>query len=530
MWRRERAQSVTRRVSIHKNTPTAVRIRSLRTLGLDSTHGPGTGRMERRRVDHERAMVAATGQEILARLTPGQRKLAMRIAEVWRAAGEELFLVGGVVRDAAQQTTTRDDLDFATSATPEAARALLEGMSPPPDSIYGVGERFGTMGAVFQVDEHPISVEITTYRQEIYPDGTRFPEVTFGTTLLEDLSRRDFTVNAIAIDPLTAEIIDPAGGIGDLAMSVLRAVGDADERFKEDPLRLLRAARFVSEHGYSVAIGTTEAMSRQAESLGRISIERIASELNRLMMGPYPAAGLTVLRETGLLHAALPELDPMANDPGPRFGREKALWDHTLQVIERTPPRLVVRWSALLHDAAKPMVRRLDERGEVHFHGHEIRGAELAAAVLRRLKLDKATQQGVAVVVENHGRPAAYERDWTDSAVRRLALDLGPWWEDLLALAAADVTSARAQKQEAAAQRIVDLQAHHARLIAEAELDALQSPLDGDDLMRIFQRPPGIWIKRVKDYLRNLVIDGELAVGDMARAEELARDYLKVNP
>jgi len=292
----------------------------------------------------EQAIVAASGPDIMARLTPVQRHLAIRLAEVWQAAGEELFLVGGVVRDAAQGTRIRNDLDFATSTTPERSRGLLEGMSPAPASLYGVGERFGTMGAVFREGDEPVSVEITTYRQEIYPDDTRFPEVTYGVTLADDLSRRDFTVNAIAIDPLNSVVIDPTGGIGDLAQSVLRAVGNADDRFTEDPLRLLRAARFVSEHGYSVAHETREAMLRQAGSLSRISIERVASELNRLLIGAYPAAGMDVLRDTGLLHAAVPELDPMADDPGPRLGREKALWEHTMIVLERTPPRSVVRW------------------------------------------------------------------------------------------------------------------------------------------------------------------------------------------
>jgi len=478
----------------------------------------------------EQAIVAASGPDIMARLTPVQRHLAIRLAEVWQAAGEELFLVGGVVRDAAQGTRIRNDLDFATSTTPERSRGLLEGMSPAPASLYGVGERFGTMGAVFREGDEAVSVEITTYRQEIYPDDTRFPEVTYGVTLADDLSRRDFTVNAIAIDPLNSVVIDPTGGIGDLAQSVLRAVGNADDRFTEDPLRLLRAARFVSEHGYSVAHETREAMLRQAGSLSRISIERVASELNRLLIGAYPSAGMDVLRDTGLLHAAVPELDPMADDPGPRLGREKALWEHTMIVLERTPPRSVVRWSALLHDAAKPMVRRVDERGEVSFHGHEVRGAEIARSLLRRLKLDKATQEGVGLVVENHGRPAAYDESWTDSAVRRLALELGPWWDDLLDLAAADVTSARAAKQEAAAKRVEGLRQHHARLMEEATLDALQSPLDGEALMRMFDRGPGIWIKGVKEYLRGLVIDGDLAVGDTERAAILARSYLEEHP
>jgi poly(A) polymerase len=195
--------------------------------------------------------------------------------------------------------------------------------------------------------------------------------------------------------------------------------------------------------------------------------------------------------------------------------------------VAQAPARPIVRWAALLHDAAKPLTRSVDPQGEVHFFGHEVRGAELARRLLRRLKADNATQAAVRRLVELHGRPATYDEGWSDSAVRRLALDAGDLWDDLLDLAAADVTSGREEKRRLAAERVAGLRAHFERLQAEADLGRLQSPLDGDELMARFGRPPGVWIKRVKDLLRELVIDGELAPDDRATAEVIARRVIE---
>jgi poly(A) polymerase len=208
------------------------------------------------------------------------------------------------------------------------------------------------------------------------------------------------------------------------------------------------------------------------------------------------------------------------------LARHKDIWEHTVQVVAKTAPRLALRWSALLHDAAKPMTRSVDERGEVHFFGHELAGAELAKRALRRLKQERDLEQRVRLLVAMHLRAAGYDDSWTDSAVRRLALEAGDAFDDLLDLAAADVTSARASKQAAAAARVAALRAHHARLLEQAALDEFQSPLDGDDLMATFGLPPGIWIKHVKHRLREMVIDGELAIGDKLAAEALVREWL----
>ena len=475
-------------------------------------------------------MASLDDAPILSALTVPQRDVVSRLAAVFAAAGHELFLVGGIVRDILNGTRPPQDLDFATSAAPVETKRI--GLAAGAAAVYDVGERFGTIGLVFAVpDTEPINAEVTTYRREHYPDATRFPAVQLGGTLAEDLARRDFTVNAMAADAGSGRLVDPFDGQADLHQGVLRAVGDPDERFAEDPLRLLRAARFVAQLGFGIHPATKAAMVRNAVSLGRISQERVFAELTKLLLGEedYPRYGLEELRATGLLPVAMPELAPLAAeaDGGRPSGlREKDLWDHTTRVVVQAPRRPVVRWAALLHDAAKPLTRTVDALGEVHFFGHERRGSDLARKLLRRLKADRATQDAVARLVELHARPAAYEPDWTDSAVRRLALEAGDVWADLLDLAAADVTSGREHKRQAAAARVAALRAHFARLEAERELAKLQSPLDGHELMALFDRGPGIWIKHVKERLRDLVIDGDLDPDDKTTAERIAREMV----
>jgi poly(A) polymerase len=458
------------------------------------------------------------------RLTPRQREVTGRLAAHFTAAGEELYVVGGIVRDALLEAILPADLDFATSASPEETKALVAAAGAA--SVYLVGERFGTVGANFGVEPDRLAVEITTYRRETYPDATRFPDVAFDATLADDLGRRDFTMNAIAVEAESGAFVDPWGGEADIARALVRAVGDPDDRFAEDPLRLLRAARFVSQLGFRLDWQTEQAMARHASSLARISRERILAEMTRLLVGPFVDHGLDALRRTGLLIVAAPELGPLVSeaesDLSGRFGREKDLWDHTVRVVRQSPARPAVRWAAFLHDAAKPLTRGVDLDGETHFYGHERVGGQLAQQLLSRLNADKALRSSVRTLVELHGRPAAYDASWTDSAVRRLALEAGAVWQDLLDLAAADVTSARERKRAEAAVRVAGLREHFARLQEEAELATLESPLDGNDLMRMFARPPGPWIGRVKDHLRELVIDGELAPDDREAAARIA--------
>lgn len=462
-------------------------------------------------------------------LPPHQAAVVARLGEVFHQAGEDLAVVGGVVRDLLIGDRAVPELDFTTSALPEVTARL--GLEAGATSSYDIGARFGTIGFIFEDPDggDPLTVEITTWRAEHYPDETRHPAVAFGeSTLHEDLSRRDFTMNAIAADAVTGDLTDPFDGQADVALGVIRAVGDPDLRFAEDPLRLLRAARFVAQLGFRIDPETEAAMARQASTLSRISRERVLHELTRLLTGPWAGHGLEALRTTGLLRVALPELAPMAAEADQPRGphREKDLWDHTRRVVDQAPPRPTVRWAALLHDAAKPATRRIDANGEIHFFGHEREGAQLARALLGRLNADRATTADVATLVEMHNRPETYDQTWTDSAVRRLLLEAGGIMPDLLDLAAADVTSAREWKQREAAARVAALRAHIERLEAERALAEYRSPLDGDDLMRLFERPPGRWIADVKDHLRELVLDGDLEPGDVVTAERIAREFL----
>jgi poly(A) polymerase len=465
--------------------------------------------------------------DLIARLPDQERDIALRLAEVFRAGGAELYLVGGVVRDLLLGLI-RADLDCATSAEPALTKQL--GAQAGPDATYTVGEQFGTVGFVFEPDvpdQERVVVEVTTYRSEVYPTPDRRPAVTHGVDLTADLARRDFTINAIALDPVDGALVDPFGGVADLHRRTIVAVGNALERFNEDPLRVLRAARFAAQLGFEIDPSTLAAMQVAGPQLARVSSERIAAELNRLLVADAPERGLVALSDTGLLPYILPELVPMAEDDRDTHGaRHKDIWEHTVRVVRQSPARLAVRWAALLHDAAKPMTRSVDEDGEVHFFGHELAGADLARRVLRRLKQEKALEERVRLLVAMHLRAAGYDASWTDSAVRRLALEAGDAFDDLLDLAAADVTSARAAKQAAAAARVAGLRAHFERLEQQAALDQLQSPLDGDELMALVGLPPGIWIKFVKERLRELVIDGELAPDDREKAETLARAWL----
>ncbi|MDQ3657966.1 MAG: CCA tRNA nucleotidyltransferase [Chloroflexota bacterium] len=464
---------------------------------------------------------------MISRLATDQQAVIGTLASAFAADGQALYLVGGVVRDILLERDTPTDLDLATSARPEQVKAIASRLDH--QGLYDVGERFGTIGIVFAGERGPLPVEITTFRSEQYEPGNRHPEVAYGDAIGDDLARRDVTINAIAVDVANGAIVDPFYGQADLAMGLLRAVGDPDERFREDPLRLLRVARFVSQLGFAVETETRAAMRRQAETIETVSAERILAEVTRLLCGEYADHGLETLLETGLLCRAMPELIPLEDSVYDYAGihREKDLWDHTKRVVVQSPPRSAVRWAALLHDAAKPLTRTVDAQGEVHFFGHERVGAELARRLLDRLKADKATRIAVARLVDMHLRCASYDAaTWTDSAVRRLALEADGILPDLLDLAAADVTSARAHKQRAAASRVQGLRDHLARLEAEMALDRLQSPLDGNDLMRMFDRRPGKWIAEVKDHLRELVIDGELAPGDRDTASRIARDLV----
>jgi poly(A) polymerase len=480
----------------------------------------------------------------------------LELARLFRAEGYELYMVGGTVRDLLMRYEGSPDIDLATNARPAEIKRLANLTNPV--AVVSVGEQFGTIRLHYAHPEAPAvspaptaeppraaaapegirpvelathppdvdMIEITTYRSDVYNPDSRKPEVTFGDTLAEDLLRRDFTINAMARDPLSGEIVDPYGGRADLERALIRAVGDQPEqRFDEDPLRMLRAARFAAQLGFAIEERTAVAMARQAPSLAKISRERIRDEFTKLLVTPRPALGIRLLIDLGLMPYIVPEVLELRGVNQALAGRSKDVYEHVLRVVERTPPRAATRWAGLLHDIAKPRTRSVDG-GQIHFFGHEDLGAVMTRDILRRLKFDRPFIEHVSRLVKLHMRADAYTPEWTDGAVRRLMLDAGDALTDLLDLSRADITSYRPEKQARAAARISELEARIAWLRAEAERVPLKSPLDGNDLMELFGRGPGPWLRPVKDYLLGLVIDGQLAAEERERAAELAREFV----
>src|SRR5438034_11727798 len=444
------------------------------------------------------------------------------LAEAFYAQQKQLYIVGGTVRDVLLHREESNDEDLATDATPDEIKRIVA--PTHPQAIVLVGERVGTVRLHYS---HNI-IEITTFRSEQYNPDSRKPEVCFGTVLEDDLLRRDFTINAMACHPLTGEIIDPFGGRQDLEAHVLRAVGnEPDKRFDEDPLRLLRAVRFAAQLDFTIETETRRSIVRQAIKLQKISRERIRDEMNKLLVSPHPAKGLDLLVELGLMQWIVPEvleLRGVSQQPT-RTVSSKDVYVHVLRVVERSSPRLVTRWSALLHDIAKPRTKSVEDN-KVHFFGHEDVGAYMARDILKRLHFDRDFIESVSKIVRLHMRANAYTSDWTDGAVRRLMLDSGNDLPDLLDLSQADITSYRADKVTRAVARVTELTERCQRLKEEAERVPLKSPLDGNELMELFGRGPGPWLRPIKEHLLGLVIDGALAPDDKETATKIARSLL----
>ncbi len=479
--------------------------------------------------------------------SPGMHETIIALARAFRAQRHEIYMVGGCVRDLLLRRESPTDIDLTTDARPDEIKRLV--MLTHPVAIATVGEAFGTVAVHYPRAEgeapkeeatarepvftslagnHPPGVdvvEITTYRSDIYRPESRKPEVTFGDTLEGDLLRRDFTINAMARDPLTGEVFDPWGGRADLERGIIRAVGnDPLRRFDEDPLRMLRAVRFAAQLGFQIESATTDAIRDQAGTLSKISHERIRDELVKALISPRPDLALRLLVDRGLAPWALPEvleLRGISQQPA----HSKDVYDHVLRVVAGTPPRPALRWGALLHDIAKPRTRSVED-GKVHFFGHEDVGAVMARDILRRLRFDRPFIEFVSKLVRMHMRVNAYLPDWTDGAVRRLMMDAGDALPDLLDLSRADITSYRPEKVARAVARVNELESRCAWLREEAERVPIKSPLDGNDLMALFAREPGPWLRVVKDRLLGMVIDGALEPDDRERATEIARETL----
>lgn len=429
--------------------------------------------------------------------------LASRFAQ----AGEELALVGGSVRDAFVGAPLHD-LDFATSARPDR---ILEIVVPIAEAHWDVGRAFGTIGAVIRGH----TMEITTYRADAYDGATRKPVVEFGDTLEGDLLRRDFTVNAMALRLPELVLVDPSHGIEDIIARRLNTPGAPEVSFGDDPLRMMRAARFTSQLGFKVTVPVAEAMHELAPRLAIVSAERVRDEISRLLCTPSPRAGIELLVDSGLAALVLPEL-PALQLHVDEHHHHKDVYEHSLTVLdqaiqlerERYPgeaPDLTLRLAALLHDIGKPATKRTESGGVVTFHHHDVVGAKLAAKRMRELRFDKERISQVARLIELHLRFFGYtEGAWTDSAVRRYVRDAGPLLERLHILTRADVTTRNRRKADRLSFAYDDLEDRIAKLGEEEELAALRPDLDGEQIMGLLGVPPGREVGEAYRYLLEL--------------------------
>ncbi len=440
------------------------------------------------------------------------------LSNEFSAEHRQFFVVGGAVRN---QLLDRPvgEWDAATDALPAETEKIFRAFGL--QQIGSVGKRFGTITGSFQGEP----IEVTTFRSEEYEEFSRQPTVKFGQTIREDLSRRDFTINAIAYDIKKEEILDPFDGQADLEKKIIQTVGDARGRFAEDPLRMLRAIRFMVQLDFSIEAEVIEAIKAEKARFAILSAERVSLELNKILLAPQPSRAIKVLVETGLISYVLPELLPsidMEFDPR----EHKDIYNHILQVLDNTPPQLALRWCALLHDIAKPQTRR-KIGGEYHFLGHENVGAKVATNVLTRLKYSNDFVKYVSKLVRLHQRIPNDDGSWTDGAVRRFVRDAGETLEDLFTFAGADSTGSNTRKLAIYQDRRETLKTRIKKLEEEAEIAKIRPPLDGAELMEIFHRPAGPWIKPIKDHLLELVLDGKLKAEDKKGAVEIARKLLK---
>ncbi|MFE2420458.1 CCA tRNA nucleotidyltransferase [Streptomyces hokutonensis] len=445
----------------------------------------------------------------LLRVAPVADELARRFQE----AGFSLALVGGSVRDALLGRLG-NDLDFTTDARPED---VLKIVRPWADAVWEVGIAFGTVGVqkdarVGGVDRS-FQIEVTTYRSEAYDRTSRKPEVSYGDSIEEDLVRRDFTVNAMAVALPEKEFVDPYGGLGDLAARVLRTPGTPEASFSDDPLRMMRAARFAAQLDFEVAPEVVTAMKEMSGRIEIVSAERVRDELNKLILSAHPRKGLALLVDTGLADHVLPEL-PALRLESDEHHRHKDVYEHTLIVLEQAieleenGPDLTLRLAALLHDIGKPRTRRFENDGRVSFHHHEVVGAKMTKKRMLALKYSNELVKDVSRLVELHLRFHGYGTgEWTDSAVRRYVRDAGPLLDRLHKLTRSDCTT-RNKRRAAALSRAYDgLEERIAQLQEQEELDSIRPDLDGNQIMEILGVTPGPVIGRAYKFLLELRLE-----------------------
>jgi poly(A) polymerase len=438
---------------------------------------------------HDLAALLAEGSPVL------------KLADAFQSAGRELYLVGGKVRDALL-SRRNDDLDFCTDAEPEQTLELLR---PLAEHVWLQGMRYGTVGA--RIDG--INVEVTTFRTEKYQPSSRHPDVTFAADIETDLSRRDFTVNAMAVRLPDREPVDPFKGLEDLQARLLRTPIEAEESFSDDPLRMLRAFRFASQLDFKVDRGVLDAIAELKGLLENVSMERIRDELSRLICGAAPGRALELADRTGLLEMFLPEVSNLKLEQDP-VHRHKDVFKHTLAVLERTDPDLVLRLAAMLHDIGKPKTRRISPEG-VTFHHHEIEGAKMAEARLKTLRYPNDVVDAVRSVIELHHRFHTYALGWTDSAVRRYVRDAGPLLGTLNALVRADCTTRNPDKARRLARRMDELEERMRHLTQQEALESMRPALDGFQVMAYLGVPPGPLVGEARDFLLEIRLEeGEI--------------------
>ena len=435
-------------------------------------------------------------------------QLAARFAE----AGQSLYLVGGWLRDAISgRELSGNDIDLASDARPDAIEALLEGWA---EHLWLQGRRFGTIGAA----RDGLLFEITTFRADVYHPDSRKPEVVFGDDIETDLSRRDFTVNAMALALPALDFVDPFDGLADLAARRLRTPVAVDVSFLDDPLRMMRAARFTSSLELEPDADVVEAMTRLRGRLEIVSAERIRDELSKLLVAPDPQAGLWLLARTRLADEFLPELNAMQLEQDP-IHRHKDVLAHTIAVVAKTRPELRVRLAALLHDVGKPKTRGYAPGG-VTFHHHEVVGARMARERMVALRYPNDLVEDVVALVALHLRFHTYRMGWTDSAVRRYARDAGPLLDDLNHLTRCDCTTRNQKKAATLARRMDELEARIAELREKEELARIRPALDGRQVMEFLGIGPSPTVGQSLSFL----LEERLEHGPMT--EDEARERL----
>src|SRR5690625_512446 len=435
-------------------------------------------------------------------------KFVVELGQRFDDAGYELALVGGPVRDMFLGAAVTD-LDFTTDAKPEAIQQVLTGWA---NTQWDIGAAFGTIGARYG----DWTVEITTYRDEKYDPDSRKPEVVFGTDLVEDLRRRDFTVNAMALRLPDFKLVDPFGGIKALVAGVLDTPGTPQDSFSDDPLRMMRAARFAAQLGVTVSAEVAAAMQDMAARIEIISAERVREELVKLINAPSPRRGVELLVDSGIADYVLPEL-PALREASDDMHRHKDVYQHSLQVMENAiereaeyveSPNFVLRFAALMHDIGKPKTRRFEPGGKVSFRHHDVVGAKMVAKRMRQLRFDKDTTKSVARLVELHMRFYGYgDGEWSDSAVRRYVTDAGTLLEHLHALTRSDVTTQNKRKARRLASAYDDLEARSDELAEGEELASIRPDPDGQQIMESLGVKTGPLVGRAYQYLLNLRLD-----------------------